>query len=189
VYNGEVYNYVELREELIQKGHVFSTSTDTEVIVHLFEEEGPECVQYLNGQFAFAIWDTRRRELFLARDRLGIRPLHLACVDGTLFFASEIKALFSLPDFSCELDPVSLDQIFTFWTTLPGRTAFKEVTEVKPGCFMRVRDGRISEKQYWNIPLYHPDCYRKASANDLAEEARELLTDAVRLRLYRWADT
>ena len=116
VYNGEVYNYMELREQLQQKGHRFYTTSDTEVVLHLYEEKGPALLEDLNGQFAFAIWDTTKKELFLARDRMGIRPLHYAIKDDVLIFASEIKSIFMAGEISREIDHVAMDQIFTLWT-------------------------------------------------------------------------
>ncbi len=114
-FNGEIFNYVELRAELIARGHVFKTTSDTEVIVHLYEERGPDCVEALNGDFAFAIWDARRQRLVLARDRAGVRPIYYAVRDGAIAFASEVKALLQVPGISGELDPIALDQMFTFW--------------------------------------------------------------------------
>ena len=143
VYNGEIFNYIELKEELIKKGHVFSTQTDTEVIGHLYEEYGPRCLEKMNGQFALAIWDTRKTELFLARDRVGIRPLFYTRANGRFLFASEIKALFMDPAVRREIDPESLYQVFTFWTTLSPGTVFKGVYELPPGCCMTVRGGEV----------------------------------------------
>ena len=125
VFNGEIFNYVELKEELRNKGHHFYTTTDTEVILHLFEEKGPQCLNDLNGQFAFAMWNSKERKLFLARDRVGIHPLYYTIQKDRMVFASEIKSIFSAGDISREIDPIAVDQIFTFWTTLPGRTASK----------------------------------------------------------------
>ena len=133
VYNGEVFNYVELRAELIEKGHRFYTTSDTEVIVHLYEEYGCKCLGLLNGQFAMAIWDAKKRSLFLARDRMGIRPLHYTENNGMVLFSSEIKSIFQHKQVDRKIDAIAMDQIFTFWTTLPGRTVFKDVYELPPG--------------------------------------------------------
>lgn len=141
VYNGEVFNYIELRAELEEQGHRFYTTSDTEVLVHLYEQEGPECLGRLNGQFALAIWNSRTQELFLARDRVGIRPLHYTIANGQLCFASEIKALFTLPGISRTIDPRALDQIFTFWTVLPGHTAFQGIHELPPGHYLTASGG------------------------------------------------
>lgn len=183
VYNGEVFNYIELREDLLRKGHRFSTESDTEVILHLYEDLGPGCLQELNGQFALAIWDSSKRELFLARDRVGIRPLFFTVANGRLFFASEIKAIFLAREVSREMDLEALSQVFTLWTTLTPRTVFKEVHELPPGHFMRVRDGRISQEAYWSIPFYPDESRTKGSVEQAKEELLEHLKAAVRLRL------
>src|SRR5437016_1857140 len=114
-FNGEIFNYIELREELLRKGHRFRTQSDTEVLLHLYQEEGAGAVGRLNGQWALGIWDTRTRTLFLSRDRLGVRPLFYTVCGGRLLFASEIKALFADPRVSREIDPQGLDNIFTSW--------------------------------------------------------------------------
>ena len=114
VFNGEVYNYIELRRKLDACGHQFSTHTDTEVILHLYEDLGPDCLPELNGNFAIAIWNTEERTLFLARDRLGIRPLFYTLIDGQLVFASEIKSILAYPGMQAGIDPYSLKQVFTF---------------------------------------------------------------------------
>ena len=132
-FNGEIFNYVELRNELIQKGHTFATRSDTEVILHMYQEEGEDCVHRLNGQWAFAIWDEHRKKLFLSRDRVGIRPLFYTQTADAFLFASEIKALLVHPGVERNLDLEALDQIFTFWVTLPPRTAFKGIKELPPG--------------------------------------------------------
>src|SRR4030042_4211362 len=132
-FNGEIFNYIELRESLLSKGHEFYTKSDTEVIVHFYEEHGVNCLDYLNGQFAFALWDQKDKRLFIARDRVGIRPVFYAFIDGSIIFASEIKALFIDKRVKRELDPFALDQIFTFWTTIPPRTAFKDIFELPAG--------------------------------------------------------
>jgi asparagine synthase (glutamine-hydrolysing) len=183
VYNGEVFNYVELRRDLEGRGHRFYTTSDTEVVLHLYEEEGTECLNRLNGQFAFAIWDTGKRELFVGRDRVGIRPLHYTLHDGALFFASEVKSILAVPGVAREIDPVSLDQIFTFWTVLPGRTAFKNVYELPPGHFLRASRGQVTTRPYWQIPVYPRDQQLTLSTDALCEQIRELLADAIRIRL------
>jgi asparagine synthase (glutamine-hydrolysing) len=183
VYNGEAFNYVELRQELQEQGHRFYTTSDTEVILHLYEREGPRCVERLNGQFAFAIWDRVNRELFLARDRVGIRPVHYTVHNGRLLFASEIKSLFALPGLRRELDPVSLDQIFTFWSVLPGRTAFRDIYELPPGHYLKVSRGVVEIKKYWEIPIYGRPEQSQEPAETIAERIAELLVDAIRIRL------
>ena len=137
-FNGEIFNYVELREELIALGHRFATRSDTEVLLHLYQAFGADCVHRLNGQWAFAIWDSKRQRLFLSRDRMGVRPLFYTKTNDAFLFASEIKALFAHPAVARELDPQALDQFFTFWTALPPKTMFKGVFELPPGHSMVV---------------------------------------------------
>jgi len=184
VFNGEIFNYVELRESLILRGHKFSTRTDTEVIVHLYEQYGADCVQHLNGQFAFALWDSRRRTLFMARDRLGIRPLHYTLHQGRLIFASEIKSILTDVSVPRRPDPIALDQIFTFWAPLTPRTAFEGISELPPGHTLICRPGQSPDiRRYWQVPLCEPQDCITGSLEDLCEQVRDLLTDAVRLRL------
>ncbi len=183
VYNGEAFNYLELREELRRRGHRFATETDTEVVLHLYEEWGPRCLERINGQFALAIWDADKRELFLARDRVGIRPLYFTRAGGCLLFASEIKALFLHPEVRREIDLQSLAQVFTFWTTLTPRTVFRGVQEVPPGHYLRIRDGRLTEKAWWQLPYSPPAERRPGTLPEAREELAALLADSVRLRL------
>jgi asparagine synthase (glutamine-hydrolysing) len=183
VFNGEIYNYIELRMELVKKGHRFSTTTDTEVILHLYEEEGEKCLERLNGQFAFAIRDVKESCLFLARDRFGILPLHYAASNGFLLFASEVKAIFHSGLIDRRIDPIGFDQIFTFWSTLSGRTAFQGVWEIPPGCWLKVSDGERTLKKYWDLPLFPAGEKNDRAIGELSEELAELLEDAVRIRL------
>jgi len=184
VFNGEIFNYVELREQLLEDGHLLTTDSDTEVIVHLYEQYGPGCVEHLNGQFALAIWDERRERLFLARDRVGIRPLYYARRNGGLVFGSEIKSLLAHPDVSAELDPVALDQIFTYWSPLSPRTAFRGISTLPPGHWMLVDSGgqpRI--ERYWRPEFPAAGSESTQTPDDARDELRELLVDATRLRL------
>ena len=156
VYNGEVFNYIELRSELEKKGYQFTTQTDTEVIIHLYEEMGSAFLSELNGQFAIAIWDFKKRELFLARDRVGICPLYYTFQNGRFTFASEIKALFMDNQISRQIDLVSLKQIFTCWTTIGSRTIFNDIKELCPGHFMVIKEGTsfLDQKPFWSLPYY-----------------------------------
>jgi asparagine synthase (glutamine-hydrolysing) len=183
VYNGEIYNYIELRAELETRGHRFVTNTDTEVILHLYEDYGPTCLEHLNGPFAISIWDSRRRHFFLARDRVGIRPLFYTQRDGALIFGSEIKALLADPRLSAEIDPISLDQVFTFWSPLSPRTILRDVFELPPGHYMTVHDGRIEIHCYWEPQFPTEPTTKASSVDEAAEELRSLLIDATRLRL------
>jgi asparagine synthase (glutamine-hydrolysing) len=179
-FNGEIFNYIELRAILLQRGHKFSTHSDTEVILHLFEDEGEECVHRLNGQWAFAIWDQRSRKLFLSRDRLGVRPLFYTSLADSFLFASEIKALFAHPGVRRAIDIQALEEIFTYWVTIPPRTAFENINELPPGHSLWWTDGGMEVRQYWRFD-YQPQ--PQPSVAESAEELLELLTDATRLRL------
>ena len=133
VFNGEIFNYVELRPELEAKGHIFSTTSDTEVLLHSYEEWGEKCTERLNGQFAFAIWNTREKSVFMARDRIGVRPLFYTVSNGALIFGSEIKAILATGRVKAQVDPQRLEQIFTYWCPLSPGTVFSGIYEVPPG--------------------------------------------------------
>lgn len=183
VFNGEIFNYVELRDELIQKGHRFATRSDTEVILYMYQEEGEDCVHRFNGQWAFAVWDSAKQKLFLSRDRIGVRPLYYTQTADAFLFASEIRALLTCPSVRCELDLEALDQIFTFWVTLPPRTAFKGIKELPPGHSMVVQNGRVRLYEYWS-PIYLPESSASAGREkQLTEDLLNLLLDATRIRL------
>ncbi len=184
VFNGEIFNYIELRKELLSKGYRFATETDTEVLLHLYEEFGVQCLQRLNGQFAFAIWDARREELFLARDRVGIRPLFYWHDREKFVFASEIKAIFADREIDRAIDPHSLEQIFTFWGNIAPQTFFCGVRELPPGSWMRVKNGQCEVQSFWQVPLSPPgEEGWRGTIDEAAEELRALLMDAIRLRL------
>src|SRR2546422_6677918 len=186
VFNGEIFNYIELRAELLRRGHKFLTQCDTEVILHLYEEKGEECVRDLNGQWAFAIWDRKKQSLFLSRDRLGVSPLFYAVANHAFLFGSEIKSIFALPGVSREIDPVALDQIFPFWVTIPPRTAFEGILELPPGHSMTVHDGKVTVKRHWTLD-YGASAETAAnvpgSEEEYAGKLLELLVDATRIRL------
>ncbi len=183
-YNGEVFNFVELRADLMRRGHTFRTGSDTEVILHLYAEYGADCVQYLNGDFAFAIWDKVRQRMMLARDRIGVRPLFYTEQQGGLYFASEIKALLEVPAVVAEIDPFALDEIFTLWAPIAPRTGFKNISELPPAHIMLIEGGARRIERYWS--LEYPDM---GEANDtrsedaIAEELLALLDDATRIRM------
>lgn len=180
VFNGEIYNFVELREELQKAGHQFKTHSDTEVIVHGYEEWGLDCVRHFNGIFAFAIWDAAKRQLFLARDHLGVKPLYYATVAGKLIFASEIKALTLDKDCPRDVDVTALGQLFTFRYVPAPRTLFKGISKLPAGHFMVVdRKGTRIERFWGGVPTHRLNC----KEGQLLEEYRYLLEDAVRLQL------
>lgn len=183
IYNGEVFNYPELRQELIRRGHKFYTSSDTEVILHLYEDKGINCLKELNGQFAFAIWDSNNRTLFLARDRVGILPLYYTIQNQRLYFASEIKAIFANKEIHRTLDSESLDQVFTFWTTLPGKTVFNNIKELPPAHYMLISPNEIKYDKYWDLNFANNKETVNRKSADLVNEISELLMDAVRIRL------
>ena len=182
-YNGEVFNYVELREWLERRGHRFYTNTDTEVIVHLYEERGDDFVQELNGQFAFALWDRPRRRLLLVRDRAGILPLYYTRTREGMLFASEVKALLASGQVPATLDPDGLDETFTFWAPLAPRTMFAGIAQVCPGEMIVVQGARLQRRSYWRWEFPDAGSHRTARETQLETELRDLLTDATRIRL------
>lgn len=181
VYNGEIYNFPELRSELEGKGHRFYTHSDTEVIVHLYEEMGADCVKKLRGMFAIALWDQKRQSLLLARDRLGKKPLLYAMHDGRLLFGSEIKAILALHPELAEVDAEGILQYFYFGYILDPRTAFLRIRKLPPGHLMEYRNGEATIRQYWDLPEYgtHP----QLSEDELLTEMERRLEEAVRIRL------
>lgn len=189
VFNGEIFNYIELRADLEARGHRFRTSSDTEVILHLFEEYGTGCLNKMNGQYAIAIWDTRRRRLFLARDRVGVRPLfYTQTSDGALLFASEIKSILGDPRVTAEIDPATVQQIFTFWSPLTPRTVFRGIVELPPGHFLMADRGSVKVESYWRnqFPAATAAAQDGAAARqpeEVIEQFRALLIDACRIRL------
>ncbi len=183
VFNGEVYNYLELRRNLVETGHKFYTLSDTEVILHLYEDEKENCLNKLNGQFAFAIWDTVSKEVFIGRDRVGKKPLFYTFQNNQFFFASEIKALFSNNKISRELDFISLNQIFTFWTTLPGRTIFKDIKELPAGSYLKLKENKLSISKYWDFDFAIQNKLEDYAIDDIVWFSKELLLDAVSIRL------
>jgi asparagine synthase (glutamine-hydrolysing) len=182
-YNGEVFNYVELRRMLEQRGHRFYTNTDTEVIVHLYEERGDDFVQGLNGQFAFALWDRPRRRMLLVRDRAGILPLYYTRTPEGVLFASEVKALLASGRVTAALDPNGLDETFTFWAPLAPRTLFRGVSQVCPGEMVVLAGDRLERRSYWRWEFPDAGSHRTAPQGQLEGELRELLTDATGIRL------
>ena len=188
VFNGEIFNYVELRRELEAEGRQFYTQSDTEVIVHLYDRDGDDFVRHLNGQFAIALWDARKQRLVLARDRAGIRPMYYSQAHGRIWFASEVKALLAvLPELG-QLSSHALMQTLTYWAPVDPETLYEGVQSLPPGCLLAIdADGRQTLKRYWDwtypsaedtSPSRYPLSVEQATA-----ELRELLVDAVRLQL------
>lgn len=178
VYNGEIYNFKELRQQLLRDGHVFTTSTDTEVIVHLYEQYGEECLSKLRGMFAFAIWDERKRLLFLARDRVGIKPLYYVLTQDSLIFASEMKALLQDPAVKREIAPQVIDTFLTYLYT-PGRdTLIRDIQKLEPGHYLILEKGQVRVRQYWELE-FTPNA-RNGNFKAATEELVELLKETVR---------
>jgi len=181
VFNGEIYNFSELRRELENQGHRFRTRTDTEVIVHLYEELGRDCVHKLRGMFAFALFDERHRRLLLARDRLGKKPLHYAMSRGRLVFGSEIKAILAAAPELSTVNPQALLQYFYFGYIPDPATAFLSIQKLAPGHVLEFERGEVRVHQYWDLPEY--GTYLPVSEEECLEELEEKLAEAVRLRL------
>ncbi len=180
-YNGEIYNYPELRRHLQSKGHHFSSNTDTEVLLHLYQEEGADCLQRLNGMFAFAICDLRspRPELFLARDHFGVKPLYYAQRGRQLAFASEVKALLHAPEIAAEIDLESLHQYLTFLWVPDPKTMFKGIFKLPAGHCAIFRDGELKIRQYWDLTFPSSDANFPRSESDLAHELRDRFRHSV----------
>ncbi len=181
-YNGEIYNFRELRSELAAKGHTFKSTSDGEIIVHLYEEMGAACLERLKGMFAFALWDETQQSLFLARDRIGKKPLHYAIYDGGIAFASEIKALLKHPQVVKEIDLSALNKYLTFEYVPAPATIFKSIKKLEPGHYLSYQNGKSEIKKYWDIPLAdYPIGFK--TEDEYAEELRDILERAVRSRL------
>jgi asparagine synthase (glutamine-hydrolysing) len=181
VFNGEIYNFPQLRPELEQRGHRFYTNTDTEVIVHCYEEYGADCVQKLHGMFAFALWDQRQQKLLLARDRFGKKPLYYALSGDRLLFGSEIKTLFAVAPELANIDPEGVLSFFYFGYIPDPLTAFSQIRKLPPGHLLEFSNGQIRIRKYWELPAYGG--YEPRSEEECLEEMEQRLTEAVRARL------
>ena len=183
--NGEIFNYIELKETLIQRGHKFKTDTDIEVILHLYEDHGTEFLNLLNGQFAFALYDKRKKQLFCARDQMGVIPFFYTYVDNTFIFGSEIKAILEHPLAKAQVDLVGLDQVFTFAGLVSPRTMFKNISSLENGHFLIVdENANIKEHEYWD--LVYPEGSIELNGKDEAyycKELEELFEESIKLRL------
>ncbi|MFP5263028.1 MAG: asparagine synthase (glutamine-hydrolyzing) [Blastocatellia bacterium] len=184
VFNGEVYNFREIREGLVARGHVFQSNTDTEVILHLYEERGEDCVEPLRGMFAFAIWDARDRSLFLARDRVGVKPLHYTLAGGTLVFASEIKSLLQHPAVRREVNAEAISDFLSFGYVPDPASAFAGVAKLPAGHTLTFKDGKVTTRRYWDFQ------YADGAAAGPARDERyytarllDLLDESIKLRL------
>ena len=180
VFNGEIYNYLELRDELQKDGHQFRTNSDSEVIVHLYEKYGTEMFQYLNGMFGLAIWDDNQKQLVLGRDRLGQKPLYYSKQQDRLLFASELKSLLASDVVEQQIDPRALDHYFIYQYVPHPLSIYKDVCKLSPGHFAVFKQGQLEVKKYW-----HPDFNQRTSltTSEITEQVANLLTDSVKLRL------
>jgi asparagine synthase (glutamine-hydrolysing) len=178
VYNGEIYNFRELRVELEGKGHQFKSATDTEVIVHLYEEMGDQCVTRLRGMFAFALWDERKKRLLLARDRVGVKPLYYTNTGKSLIFGSEIKSLLVDPDTVRNVNPRAIDRFLTYYYLPGNETMFEKIFKLEPGQYLTLEDGQISIKQYWDLHFEIPPC--PPSFDEAVDSLRVLLSRSVK---------
>jgi len=181
-YNGEIYNFRELRIELERNGHRFKSNSDTEVIIHLYEERGVRCLERLNGMFAFAIWDQSEKTLFLARDRIGKKPLYYCRYDGGIVFGSEIKALLKHPKVAREIELSSLNKYLSYEYVPAPDTIFKSIRKVRPGYFLLYKDGDMRTERYWDIPL-SDNAIGYKTEDEYVEELTEILEKSVRSRL------
>ncbi len=181
VFNGEIYNFPELRPELQSRGHRFYTNTDTEVIVHLYEDLESECVHKLRGMFAFAVYDERQRRLLVARDRLGKKPLHYAFTDGRLLFGSEIKTILAVAPELSEINREGLLQFFCFGYIPDPYTAFARIHKLPPGHLLELANGEVKVREYWDLPAY--GTHEPGSEEECLEELEYRLAEAVRIRL------
>ena len=180
VYNGELYNTEELRKELRKHGHIFEGHSDTEVVIHAYAQWGEECVERFNGIFAFAVWETKRKRLFLARDRIGVKPLFYKCHEDGLLFASEIKTILCYPTVKAELDREGAAQLILLGPgRMPGSGVFRGIYEVEPGCCGYFESGKLQLRRYWRLK----DREHRESLKDTIDYVRYLVTDAIRRQM------
>ncbi len=183
IFNGEIFNYIELREKLKLQGHRFYTHSDTEVIVHLYEEYGDNFIKHLNGQFSIALWDKQKQRLLLIRDRVGITPLFYTVVDKQLIFGSEIKSILVALKQTPSLNNQALDQLMTFWSPVSPNTLFDNVYEVPPGDFLIIEKGDVKKQKFWEWELAPPEEYYDKPESVLVDELHDLMVDATKIRL------
>ncbi|MDR1958927.1 MAG: asparagine synthase (glutamine-hydrolyzing) [Planctomycetaceae bacterium] len=181
VFNGEIYNFEPLRQELLARGHRFKSQSDTEVLLHLYEEYGETMLHRLNGMFAFAVWDASRRKLFLARDRIGKKPLFYCHEPGRLLFASEMKSILQVPNVPREVDPEAVDEYLTYQYIPHPKTIFRGISKLPPGHFAVWENNYFIVKRYWNMDFNSEE--HRLKPEEWSEELRSLVTDAVKIRL------
>lgn len=178
VYNGEIYNFPDIRSELQARGHKFKSTTDTEVIIHLYEELGPGAVERLRGMFAFALWDERKQLLLLARDRVGVKPLYFMNTGKALLFGSEIKSILADPSVDRCINPFAIDRFLTYYYLPGSETLLKGIYKLEPGHYLTVIDGKVENRQYWDLEF--PSSPRRISHQDAVHELRSLLRRTVK---------
>ncbi|HOV21524.1 MAG TPA: asparagine synthase (glutamine-hydrolyzing), partial [bacterium] len=179
--NGEIYNFKELRENLEKKGHKFRTNSDNEVIVHLYEDRQEKCIDYLRGMFAFAIWDSNEKQLFLVRDRLGQKPLIYSLVGKDIVFSSEIKSILLYPEIKKEINLEALSDYLTYQAIPSPNTIFKDIKKIPPACYLIWKNGNIKIEKYWDIDFTKKNYFK--NENDYMELLWENLKEATKLRL------
>ena len=180
-FNGEIYNYIELRDILIRSGHQFRSDTDTEVILHLYEEKGLSFLEYLRGMFAFAIWDSHKRELFLARDRIGKKPLFYTIQNGTVVFASELKAIKALPWINCDFDPSIFSYVLSYDHVPWPKTMYRNINKLPPASYLKFKVGHDAvPENYWRV-----DLHKKLSLTEeeAAQQLLQVMSESIKLRL------
>jgi asparagine synthase (glutamine-hydrolysing) len=182
VFNGEIYNHIELRRELVGRGHVFSTNSDTEVIVHLYEDKAERCLEDLNGMFAFALWDARKQSLFLARDRLGIKSLYTAVTANSLLFSSELNGLLECPDVDRTVDVQAIDDFFTYFYIPGSQSVYRSIRKLPPAQYQVWRNGKHISGRYWRLPNEQISG-RRQRIESYAEEFWERLKRSIALQL------
>ncbi len=183
VFNGEIYNFLELKPFLLKRGHKFKSASDTEVILHLYEEYKEKCLDYLNGMFAFAIWDSTNNSLFAARDRMGEKPFFYTNCNGVFLFASEIKSILKYPQFKRELDFISLQKYLAYEYVPAPRSIFKNVWKLPAGYFLKWKNGNTKIEKYWDLKLYRSEQSFHLSENECVDKIKSLLLKAIEQRL------
>lgn len=181
VFNGEIYNFKSIRDELTSKGHIFKTCSDTEVLVHLYEELGENMASKLNGIFAFALWDRKKQQLMLVRDRVGVKPLHYSLTSEGLIFASEIKAILKNPSIRKSLDLISFNQYLTYEYIPAPRTIYAGIKKLMPGHMLIYKNGEVEEKEYWRLSFNKPDS-KNLRLPEILENIEFLIADSISLQ-------
>lgn len=180
-FNGEIYNYLELRKQLMKAGHRFRSDTDTEVLLHLYEEKGVACLDFLRGMFAFAIWDSSKKQLFIAKDRIGKKPLFYTVQDNTVVFASELKAIKALPWIQCDFDPSIFSYVFSYDYVPWPNTMYSNIKKLPPASYLLFSDkAAVEPRCYWHLNLQEKACLTEVEA---VQQLLQVMSESVKLRL------